>query len=101
MAAEGFAMKLASSAFVEGGTIPVKFTCDGEDISPPLQISQVPKAAKSLALIMDGPDVSDFVRKDNMWVHWVVFNIPPQLKVISEGSVPPGTLGRHRRRPAL
>jgi len=65
------AMKIDSSVFSHNGKIPAKYTCDGEDINPPLAFSNVPKEAKSLALIMDDPDASNGV-----WVHWVVWNLP-------------------------
>ncbi len=65
-------MKLTSSAFVEGGMIPKEYTCDGDDISPPLAWSAVPTGAKSLALICDDPDAPV-----GTWVHWVLFNLPP------------------------
>jgi Raf kinase inhibitor-like YbhB/YbcL family protein len=88
-------MQITSSAFTEGGKIPSKFTCEGDNINPQLQFSQVPPEAKTLALIMDDPDVPEFVRKDRMWVHWVVFNIPPSTKQIPENSSPPGTPGKN------
>jgi Raf kinase inhibitor-like YbhB/YbcL family protein len=79
------AMKLTSPAFLNGEKIPAKYTCDGENISPPLTISQVLPAAKSLVLILDDPDApaGDFV-------HWTVFNINPATAEITEGSVPAG-----------
>lgn len=83
-------MKLTSNAFEHGGKIPSKHTCDGENVSPPLSISDVPSGAKSLALIMDDPDVPKSVREDQMWDHWIVFNIPPDLKEIEEGEEPRG-----------
>ena len=73
-------MKLASTAFSHKGKIPAKYTCDGENTSPPLTISDVPSEAKSMALIMDDPDVPKNLREDGMWDHWVVFNIPPTLR---------------------
>lgn len=88
-------MKLKSSAFAEGGKIPSIYTCEGKNISPPLQISEVPAGAKSLVLIMDDPDVPTSVRADRMWVHWVVYNIPPSTALIGEGATPPGLLGKN------
>ncbi|MDP2703631.1 MAG: YbhB/YbcL family Raf kinase inhibitor-like protein [bacterium] len=87
-------MKLTSSAFLHNGKIPAEYTCDGEDISPSLAISGVPEGAKSLVLIMDDPDVPKNLRADGMWVHWVVFNIPPDVKEIAEGQEPQGTHGK-------
>ena len=86
-------MKLKSRAFEHEGKIPSKHTCDGENVSPLLEISDVPKNAKSLVLIMDDPDVPKRLRKDGMWDHWVVFNIPPDVQKIAEGEEPPGTPG--------
>lgn len=87
-------MEIKSSAFENRGTIPEKYTCEGADINPPLEFIDVPKEAVSCVLIMDDPDVPAFVRKDQMWVHWVVYDIPPQTKKIPENSTPPGVLGR-------
>jgi len=86
-------MKLSSPVFEHEGKIPSKHTCDGENISPPLTISDVPAAAKSLALIMDDPDVPKELKEDGMWDHWVVFNIPAGLRETKEGSEPDGTHG--------
>ena len=86
-------MKLTSSAFKHEGKIPAKYTCDGDNIAPPLTISDVPPDAKSLVLIMDDPDVPKEFREDGMWDHWVVFNIPPGLSGIKEGEEPDGTHG--------
>lgn len=66
-------MELTTMAFQEGAMIPAKYTCDGQDISPPLAWQDVPPGTKSLALISDDPDASR-----GAWVHWVAFNIPPQ-----------------------
>jgi Raf kinase inhibitor-like YbhB/YbcL family protein len=87
-------MKLKSSAFENHGTIPERYTCEGEDINPPLELLDVPAEAISCVLIMDDPDVPAFVRKDRMFVHWVVYNIPPKTKKILENSIPPGVVGR-------
>lgn len=86
-------MKMTSSAFKNGGKIPSLYTCDGEEFSPPLNFHDVPKNAVSLVLIMDDPDVPPQVRNDGMWVHWVVFNIPPHFHQVMENTAPPGTLG--------
>lgn len=87
-------MKITSPVFEQGAKMPSKYTCDGQSINPPLEIRAVPDGAKSLVLIMDDPDVPTFVRKDQMWVHWVLFNMPATTKSIAEDSVPPGVLGK-------
>src|ERR1700756_4797419 len=81
-------MKITSSAFNEGGNIPSKFTCDGSDTSPPLQLTSVPPGAKSLVLIADDPDAPG-----GLFTHWLVWNIPPQTNSIAEGSAPKGVHG--------
>jgi Raf kinase inhibitor-like YbhB/YbcL family protein len=86
-------MKLLSAAFQHGGKIPSKHTCDGPNLSPPLRIEGVPAGTKSLALIMEDPDVPKSIRPDGMWDHWVVFDIPPDVQEIPEGQEPPGTPG--------
>ncbi|OGH20419.1 MAG: phosphatidylethanolamine-binding protein [Candidatus Levybacteria bacterium RIFCSPHIGHO2_02_FULL_37_13] len=78
-------MKILSSAFNHNKRIPAKYTCDGENISPPLQFLEVPESAKSLVLIVDDPDAPSKV-----WVHWVVYNINPQTSKVRENSVPEG-----------
>ncbi|MEK6939148.1 MAG: YbhB/YbcL family Raf kinase inhibitor-like protein [Nanoarchaeota archaeon] len=91
-------MKLTSPAFVEGGKIPSKYTCDGQNVNPPLVFSDVPAKAKSLVLIMDDPDIPDFVKQKfsiQVWDHWVVFNIPPETKEVAEGKDPQGRLGKN------
>lgn len=78
-------MKITSPAFKHNGMIPQKFTCDGEDMNPPLAFEGVPPGAKSLALIMDDPDAPR-----GMWVHWVVWNIDPGTTAVGENTVPAG-----------
>jgi Raf kinase inhibitor-like YbhB/YbcL family protein len=87
-------MKLTSSAFQEGGIIPSRFTCEGANINPPLEISAVPENTKSLVLIMDDPDVPPQVRPDRMWVHWVLYNIEPDTRQIAEAGEHPGIAGK-------
>ncbi len=86
-------MQLTSPVFEDGGNIPYVYTCDGKGINPPLEIKNVPASAKSLVLIMDDPDVPSFVRKDHMYVHWVIYDMPPETKVLKENSTPPGIQG--------
>ncbi|HVD94535.1 MAG TPA: YbhB/YbcL family Raf kinase inhibitor-like protein [Candidatus Limnocylindria bacterium] len=87
-AAGGAKMKVTSSAFQQGANIPSKFSCDGPNTSPPLQISDVPTEAKSLVLIVDDPDAPS-----GLFTHWVVWNISPQATTIAEGSTPKGVQG--------
>ena len=86
-------MQLSSPAFEDGGQIPYVYTCDGKNINPPLEIKGVPADTKSLVLIMDDPDVPSFVRKDQMWVHWIIYDMPPKTRVLKENSTPPGIQG--------
>jgi Raf kinase inhibitor-like YbhB/YbcL family protein len=83
-------MKITSTAFSEGGNIPVKFTCDGPDTSPPLKIEGAPSAAKTLVLIVDDPDAPS-----GLFTHWLVWNIDPKAESIGEGSSPGGTEGKN------
>jgi len=87
-------MQLKSKAFKHGESIPRLYTCQGDDRNPPLEFIDVPKTAKSLVLIMDDPDVPPSVRKDQMWVHWVIYNMPPETREIPENSTPPGVVGQ-------
>jgi Raf kinase inhibitor-like YbhB/YbcL family protein len=86
-------MKLTSSAFKHGEKIPRIYSCQGKDINPPLEISGVPKLAKSLVLIVEDPDVPPMVRKDRMWDHWIVYNIPVDQTTIEENAAPFATFG--------
>ena len=81
---------LKSTAFANGGSIPSRYTCDGDATrSPPLTIWDPPKGTRSLVLIMDDPDVPKVVRPDAVFDHWVLFNISPGTTEIQEG----GTIG--------
>lgn len=83
-------MQLHSPVFENGQTIPAKYTCDGQNINPPLQIDNVPQGANSLVLIMDDPD-APLGSADPGWVHWVVYNIDPSISTIEENSIPKGS----------
>jgi len=86
--------KLSSTAFPDGGEIPAKYTCEGQDISPPLAWADVPPNAKSLALIVDDPDAPDPAAPKMTWVHWVLYNIAPGAGSLPEGAkqLPQGAL---------
>jgi len=72
-------IKLTSPAFEQGGMIPSKYTCDGENVSPPLQWDVVPECTKSIALIADDPDAPM-----GTWVHWVLYNLPADTRQLAE-----------------
>ena len=79
-------MLLTSNSFNNNGKIPEKYTCDGQDINPPLEIENIPENAETLALIVDDPDAPN-----KTWVHWVVYDMPVRNS-IDENSIP-GTQG--------
>jgi hypothetical protein len=76
-------LSIKSPAFEHGKLIPKKYTCDGQDINPPLTIEGVPKEAKTLVLAVDDPDAPS-----GTWDHWIVWNIPASTSKIAENSVP-------------
>jgi Raf kinase inhibitor-like YbhB/YbcL family protein len=78
-------ISVTSPAFHDGGSIPKRFTCDGEDVSPPLRWSGVPAGARELALVVEDQDADRFV-------HWTVLDIPPKLAGIAVGRVPAGAV---------
>jgi Raf kinase inhibitor-like YbhB/YbcL family protein len=88
-------LTLSSPAFADGMEIPARFTCQGDNVSPPLAWKMVPAGAMSLALVVDDPDAPDPRAPKTTWVHWVVFGIPTQARGLLENSVanalPPGT----------
>ena len=80
-------MKVEIPDFEYGGKIPKKFTCDGEDINPQILISDIPKETSNLELIVDDPD-----SPTGIWIHWILKNIAPTTKEISENSIPKGAV---------
>ncbi|MCK5444765.1 MAG: YbhB/YbcL family Raf kinase inhibitor-like protein [Rhodospirillaceae bacterium] len=78
-------MSLSSPAFAHMGLVPRAHTCYGEDVSPELSWSDVPASAKSLALIVDDPDAPDPAAPKMTWVHWVLYNIPPDASGLPDG----------------
>ena len=86
-AAGGAKMKISSSAFQEGGTIPEKFSKNGQNVSPELRVEGAPAEAKSLALIVDDPDAPV-----GLFTHWLVWNIDPKTIEIAENSPPNGAV---------
>ena len=81
-------MELTSTAFVNGGDIPARYTCEGQDTSPPLTWSGLPDGTRSLALIVDDPDAPDPAHPQRTWVHWVLYDIPPSAAGLPEGGTP-------------
>lgn len=86
-------MQITSTAFSHRGTIPILYTCEGKDISPPLAWTDVPAGARSLALIVDDPDAPDPAAPKMTWVHWVLYNLPATTGGLPEGimTLPEGT----------
>jgi Raf kinase inhibitor-like YbhB/YbcL family protein len=80
--------ELTSPGFAAHGEIPRKHTCEGADVSPALQWSGVPDGAKSLVLIVDDPDAPDPAHPKMTWVHWVLYDIPPESSGLPEGVAP-------------
>ena len=91
-------LTLTSSAFSAGDEIPADYTCDGKNISPDLNWSDIPEGTRSLALIIDDPDAPDPLAPKMTWVHWVLYNIPPTATQPSEAidvnDLPEGTQER-------
>jgi Raf kinase inhibitor-like YbhB/YbcL family protein len=87
-------MRITSNAFPHGGAIPIQYTCQGEDISPPLSWSGLPAGTRSLALIVDDPDAPDPAAPRMTWVHWVLYDLPYTSQGLEESirNLPSGTL---------
>jgi Raf kinase inhibitor-like YbhB/YbcL family protein len=90
------ALTITSPAFKQGGKIPSTYTCEGDDVSPPLSFEGAPQGTKSLALVIDDPDAPDPKAPKRVWVHWVVFNVPSDAKGVAEnasaGGLPAGAV---------
>lgn len=80
---EKISMKITSPAFGNNQRLPARYTCNGEGINPPLKFSGVPPETQSLVLIADDPDAVS-----GTWVHWIIYNIDPSVREVSENSVP-------------
>lgn len=81
-------VNLTSSAFVDREKIPRLFTCEGDDVSPPLAWAALPPGTQSLVLIVDDPDAPDPAAPKMTWVHWVLYNIPPTASGLAESIAP-------------
>jgi hypothetical protein len=88
-------LAIRSVAFADGAEIPLRHTCEGADVSPPLTWSGVPSEARSLALVVDDPDAPDPAAPRMTWVHWVLYDLSPALAGLDEGlrhgALPQGT----------
>ncbi|MGZ3746335.1 MAG: YbhB/YbcL family Raf kinase inhibitor-like protein [Pseudobdellovibrionaceae bacterium] len=93
MVASAINFILFSSAFSPKGAIPAKYTCEGQNVSPPLSWQGAPTNTKSFALIMDDPDAPDPQHPKTTWVHWVLYNIPVNVTSLKEHleKLPEGT----------
>ena len=89
------AIAFSSPVFAHNGPIPKLYTCQGKDISPALAWSGLPDGTKSVVLIVDDPDAPDPAAPKRVWVHWVLYNLPPTTtglpEAVSATSLPPGT----------
>lgn len=81
-------LTISSPVFAANGSIPAVYTCEGKDVSPALEWSGVPAGTKSLALIVDDPDAPDPAAPKMTWVHWVLYNIPPDVSGLAEAVAP-------------
>jgi Raf kinase inhibitor-like YbhB/YbcL family protein len=82
--ASSMTLSLTSPAFAEGGEIPTRYTCEGQDVSPPHAWSEPPNGTKSLVLIVDDPDAPDPKAPKMTWVHWALYNLPPTAGQLAE-----------------
>lgn len=84
------AFTITSSAFAPNGSIPSKYTCEGDQTSPPVEWSGAPSGTKSFALIVEDPDVPDPAKPERTYVHWVIYNIPAGTTAIPENAAKAG-----------
>jgi Raf kinase inhibitor-like YbhB/YbcL family protein len=84
--AEDEALRVTSPAFDHEGEVPTRFTCEGEDVSPRLEVAGVPEAAETLAVVVDDPDAPT----EDPWVHWLLWDVPADAGAIPEGYPPSG-----------
>ncbi|HTY17485.1 MAG TPA: YbhB/YbcL family Raf kinase inhibitor-like protein [Myxococcota bacterium] len=89
-------LSLRSSAFEPQAGIPTRYTCDGEDVSPPLAWTDPPAGTRSFALIVDDPDAPDPQAPKTIWVHWVVYDIPAAQRELPQGAGGAGASGGAR-----
>jgi hypothetical protein len=86
---------LRSPSFADGAAIPIRHTCEGPDVSPPLEWAGIPAGARSLALVVDDPDAPDPAAPRMTWVHWVLYDVPPSVaglpEAVARHALPPGT----------
>lgn len=87
---ETMSFSLSSPAFVPDGPIPKKYTCDGNDVSPPLMWRDAPPGTESLALILEDPDAPDPAAPRMTWVHWVLYDLPPATSSLPEDTASRG-----------
>jgi Raf kinase inhibitor-like YbhB/YbcL family protein len=80
------AFTLTSPEFEHGQSIPRRYTCEGDDISPALEWASIPAGTKSLALIVEDPDAPDPTAPKRIWVHWVLYDIPAEASQLPEGA---------------
>lgn len=81
-------LSITSTAFAPNGEIPKRFTCEGEDLSPPLAWTGAPAGTKSFALVVDDPDAPDPAAPKTTWVHWILYDLPADATGLPEGVAP-------------
>lgn len=81
---------ITSSEFKQGAAIPAKFTCQGDDVSPPLSWEGIPEGTRSLALVVHDPDVPSPDNPKRIWVHWVLYNLTPDTSALTENTATSG-----------